>query len=111
MAEAVLGDHPSIGPVFSALFDLASLNTNPDTGLPAPLLYAPGVPRPAGSPPADTLPLLVYLPGIDGTGLAAYRQFVGLSGRFDFRALFLPPEDRTPFTALVDVVAHMVGVD
>ena len=31
--------------------------------------------------------------GIDGTGLAAYRQFPSLSRHFDLRALFMPPGD------------------
>ncbi|KAG2499012.1 hypothetical protein HYH03_003198 [Edaphochlamys debaryana] len=78
---------------------------------PGPLLYAPVFERPAGSAPADTLPLLVYLPGIDGTGLAAYRQFPRLSSKFDLRNVFLPPSDRTPFAGLVDSLARQIEAE
>lgn len=47
------------------------------------------------------LPLLFYLPGIDGTGLAASRQFPTLATEFDLRALSIPGHDRTPFQELV----------
>ncbi|KXZ52840.1 hypothetical protein GPECTOR_8g223 [Gonium pectorale] len=60
------------------------------------------------TPPASSLPLLVYLPGIDGTGLAAYRQFPRLAARFDLRGVFLPPQDRTPFAGLVESLAQQI---
>ena len=44
---------------------------------------------------------MVYLPGIDGTGLAASRQFPYLADAFDLHALSIPSQDRTPFEALV----------
>ncbi|GAX78319.1 hypothetical protein CEUSTIGMA_g5761.t1 [Chlamydomonas eustigma] len=67
-----------------------------------PSIYTPGgVARSQAAPDPSTLPLILYLPGIDGTGLAAYRQFPYLSERFDLRALFMPPNDRTPFKDLV----------
>ena len=47
------------------------------------------------------MPLMVYLPGIDGTGLAASRQFPYLADAFDLHALSIPSADRTPFEALV----------
>ena len=37
-------------------------------------------------------------------GLAAYRQFPGLLGGFDLRALTIPASDRTPFEGLVSLV-------
>lgn len=37
------------------------------------------------------LPLMLYLPGIDGSGLAASRQFPALLQRFDLRTLVTPP--------------------
>lgn len=50
------------------------------------------------------LPLLFYIPGIDGTGLAASRQFPTLAEDFDLRALSVPGHDRTPFQALVKLI-------
>jgi hypothetical protein len=46
-----------------------------------------------------------YMPGIDGTGLAAYRQFPSLGQQFDLRCLVVPAADRTPFEELADMVA------
>lgn len=40
----------------------------------------------------EHLPLLLYLPGIDGSGLAASRQFPSLLRRFDMKALVTPPQ-------------------
>lgn len=59
--------------------------------------------------PVAHLPLMLYIPGIDGTGMAASRQFPGLMGSFDFRTFSVPLNDRTPFTGLVDIIkyAHM----
>jgi hypothetical protein len=75
-------------------------------------LFSPLVPKPVGAPPADSLPLMFYLPGIDGTGLAAYRQFPRLTRSFDLRCLIVPRTDRSSFTQLVDDVAvslHAAG--
>ena len=52
----------------------------------------------------NSLPLMVYLPGIDGTGLAAARQFPSLLQRFDLVTLVTPPTDRSNFSTLVDIV-------
>lgn len=46
---------------------------------------------------------MVYLPGIDGTGLAASRQFPYLADAFDLHALSIPSQDRTPFETLVQL--------
>ncbi|GIL46719.1 hypothetical protein Vafri_3635 [Volvox africanus] len=112
LSDTLLGE-PTIGPIFNDLFELsrtrqaaASSPTGPAAA--GPLLYRPRFPRSPGSPPASSLPLLVYLPGIDGTGLAAYRQFPRLSHRFDLRGVFLPPEDRTPFHELVESLAQQL---
>ena len=53
---------------------------------------------------AADLPIMLYLPGIDGTGLAASRQFPTLVEAFDLTALSIPGTDRTPFPALVKLV-------
>ncbi len=63
--------------------------------------------------PSPPLPLLVYLPGIDGTGITAYRQFLELSQRFDLRAVFIPADDRNGFGRLVHkikVCTHTEGL-
>lgn len=56
----------------------------------------------------SSLPLMVYLPGIDGTGLAAQRQFESILARFDLCTLVTPPEDRTDFSALVQIVVNFL---
>ena len=61
----------------------------------------PGFPE---SRKRDHLPLMLYVPGIDGTGMAASRQFPGLMECFDFRAFSVPVADRTPFVGLVDIL-------
>lgn len=68
-------------------------------------LFSPLVPRPPGSTAAEDLPLMFYMPGIDGTGLAAYRQFPRLTRAFDLRCLIVPRTDRSTFEQLVDDVA------
>ena len=47
---------------------------------------------------------MVYIPGIDGTGLAAFRQFPVLVEAFELISMSVPPGDRTDFTGLVEVV-------
>lgn len=49
--------------------------------------------------------MMFYMPGIDGTGLAAYRQFPRLTRAFDLRCLIIPRTDRSTFEELVDYVA------
>ena len=69
-----------------------------------PRFVSPYVPGRRGDTPVSELPLLFYLPGIDGTGLAASRQFPSLAKEFDLRALSVPGTDRTPFQQLVDLI-------
>ena len=66
-----------------------------------PRFVSPYIPGRAPRVTQDDLPLMVYLPGIDGTGLAASRQFPYLADAFDLHALSIPSQDRTPFEALV----------
>ncbi|KAL4442037.1 hypothetical protein ABPG77_011298 [Micractinium sp. CCAP 211/92] len=70
-----------------------------------PLGLDPSSPDPASR---QHLPLLLYLPGIDGSGLAASRQFPSLLRRFDMQALVTPPQDRTPFAELVQIAANFL---
>lgn len=72
-------------------------------------LFSPFVPKPPGAPAAATLPLMFYMPGIDGTGLAAYRQFPRLTRAFDLRCLIIPRTDRSTFDELTDFVAVRRG--
>ena len=52
----------------------------------------------------DTKPLLLFLPGIDGSGLAGASQWPRLRADFSIHALRIPPDDRTSFDAQVDFV-------
>ena len=69
-----------------------------------PRFIQPFIPGRASRPDQAALPLLVYLPGIDGTGLAASRQFPYLVDAFDLHCLSVPSADRTPFGQLVSLV-------
>eukprot|EP00878_Enallax_costatus_P021381 GHUV01022631.1.p1 GENE.GHUV01022631.1~~GHUV01022631.1.p1 ORF type:complete len:469 (+),score=134.31 GHUV01022631.1:165-1571(+) len=71
-------------------------------------LFSPLVPKSPGAPAAEDLPLMFYMPGIDGTGLAAYRQFPRLTRAFDLRCLIIPRTDRSTFEQLVEDVAALV---
>lgn len=50
----------------------------------------------------------LYLPGIDGTGLAAYRQFPRLQEAFSLITLTVPTEDRTSFEGLVELIVDFL---
>jgi hypothetical protein len=65
-----------------------------------PRLFSPYLPELRAAAP-DTLPVMFYLPGIDGTGLAAYQQFPRLMAHFDLRCLVISPSDRSPFEELL----------
>jgi hypothetical protein len=54
--------------------------------------------------------MMFYMPGIDGTGLAAYRQFPRLTRAFDLRCLIIPRTDRSTFEELTDYVAVSASV-
>lgn len=69
-----------------------------------PRFIQPYIPGRAAGVAHDTLPLMVYLPGIDGTGLAASRQFPYLADAFDLHALSIPGADRTPFEGLIKLI-------
>ena len=76
-----------------------------------PRFVSPLVPNRAAAPPRATLPYMLYLPGIDGTGLAAYKQFPGLVQDYDLRALFIPVADRTPFPELLELCECALSPD
>lgn len=50
----------------------------------------------------------IYLPGIDGTGMAAYKQFPSITERFALMALTVPIENRMPFQELAAFCADHV---
>lgn len=56
----------------------------------------------------STRPLIIYLPGIDGTGLAAYSQFKRLGMVFDLVCFSIPTTDRTPFDSLVNCIRSYI---
>jgi len=73
-----------------------------------PRLFSPYLPELRAGAPPDALPLMFYLPGIDGTGLAAYKQFPRLMAHFDLRCLVVPPGDRSGFEELLSKVEAAV---
>lgn len=56
-------------------------------------------------------PLLIYLPGGDGTGRLFYRQLEGLEKAFDIRCLEIPPNDLTGWDQLVEQVVELVRTE
>lgn len=53
---------------------------------------------------SETKPLLLYLPGFDGTALCPFLQLPELSTSFDVRSLEVSTADRSSFDALGDAV-------
>jgi hypothetical protein len=70
----------------------------------APPLPRPTPPHAACAPTHALGPRPFRPPGIDGTGLAAHRQFPSLTESFDLRCLVIPPADRSSFEQLLDTV-------
>ncbi|XP_010496412.1 PREDICTED: acyltransferase-like protein At3g26840, chloroplastic isoform X3 [Camelina sativa] len=56
----------------------------------------------------DGAPLLLFLPGIDGSGLGLIRQHQKLGQMFDIWCLHIPATNRTAFTDLVAMVETTV---
>ncbi|XP_010441280.1 PREDICTED: acyltransferase-like protein At3g26840, chloroplastic isoform X3 [Camelina sativa] len=57
---------------------------------------------------APDSPLLLYLPGIDGTGLGLIRQYKKLGEIFDIWCLHFPVSDRTPARDIVKLIERTV---
>ncbi|GMH38045.1 hypothetical protein BSKO_05929 [Bryopsis sp. KO-2023] len=85
------------GPTQESLNDLLTTDSGPRFERPY-LAYSPPNIK------TSELPVMLYLPGEDGTGLAASRQFPSLVQGFDFEALTIPAADRTDFDGLVQIV-------
>ena len=49
-----------------------------------------------------SLPIMFYVPGFDGTGMAGTPQFPLLMKGFDFVTYATPPDDRSSFSELLD---------
>jgi pimeloyl-ACP methyl ester carboxylesterase/1-acyl-sn-glycerol-3-phosphate acyltransferase len=72
-----------------------------------PRVFSPLPPQNWQRSPRD-LPVLLILPGIDGTGYTAAAQFPSLSERFDLKSFFIPVEDRTPIEGLVKILRDYI---
>lgn len=59
-------------------------------------------------PPLNDSPLLLFLPGIDGTGLGLIMHHHKLGKIFEVSCLHIPPKDRTPFTDLVKLIERTI---
>ena len=58
------------------------------------------------SPPSSTMrPLMLVLPGLDGSGLTAWAQFPELARDYDLRALAIGADDRSSYADLVGTVS------
>lgn len=63
-----------------------------------------------GTPPPDA-PLLLYLPGIDGTGLGLSLHHQQLGALFEVRCLHIPVMDRTSFEGLLRFVKEAIMLE
>lgn len=64
-------------------------------------------PLECGSRAPDS-PLLLFFPGIDGTGLGLQRHHQKLGKIFDIWCLHIPVKDRTSFTGILEIVENTV---
>jgi pimeloyl-ACP methyl ester carboxylesterase len=60
------------------------------------------------TPENQNYPLLIYFPGMDGTGELLVSQLPDLRKIFDVRCLQLPPDDRSNWQTLVDSVVMLL---
>lgn len=57
------------------------------------------------------LPLLIFLPGMDGSDLSLRQQFNGLKNTFDVRCFCLPGDDQTDWQGLVARLVELVALE
>ncbi|KAL2954510.1 hypothetical protein AAZX31_19G226600 [Glycine max] len=62
-------------------------------------------------PPFKDSPTLLFLPGMDGTGLGLTLHHKALGKAFEVRCLHIPVHDRTPFEGLVKLVGEAVKLE
>ncbi|XP_023759101.2 phytyl ester synthase 1, chloroplastic [Lactuca sativa] len=86
-------------------FKLATDIIKPDGG--PPRWFCP---ISCGTPLKDS-PVLLYLPGLDGTGLGLILHEKALGKVFEFRALHIPVQDRTPLEDLIKFVEESVRLE
>lgn len=53
-------------------------------------------------------PLMLVLPGLDGSGITAWTQFPELAREYDVRALKIPADDRTSYDDLIGSCAQQI---
>ncbi len=73
-----------------------------------PLSIRP-LPLPTSRASRATLPLFLFLPGMDGTGELLRPQLSGLRRFFDIHCLSLPPDDVTGWDGLLEQLAHWIS--
>ncbi len=61
--------------------------------------------------PQPQAPLLIYLPGMDGTGKLLRSQTSYLEGAFDIRRLSIPVDDLTDWDALTCKIAELIRME
>lgn len=61
--------------------------------------------------PKPSHPLLIYLPGMDGTGKLLKNQLRGLGKFFDIRCLSIPSDDLTDWSGLVEQTAELIQAE
>lgn len=59
-------------------------------------------------PPDPSLPLFVFLPGMDGSAELLRPQLVGLKTVFDIRCLSIPADDVTGWDGLIQQIVHLI---
>ena len=57
-------------------------------------------------PVARSLPLLLVLPGADGSGITAWMQYPSLAQEYEVRALCIPSDDRSSHADIVELVSQ-----
>ncbi|KAK7397268.1 hypothetical protein VNO78_18435 [Psophocarpus tetragonolobus] len=62
-------------------------------------------------PPLKDSPTLLFLPGMDGTGLGLTLHHQALGKTFEVRCLHIPVRDQTPFEGLVKLVGEAVKLE
>lgn len=67
-------------------------------------------PLECGSPLKNS-PTLLFLPGMDGTGLGLTLHHKALGKAFEVRCLHIPVHDRTPFEGLVKLVEEAIKLE
>jgi pimeloyl-ACP methyl ester carboxylesterase len=76
-----------------------------------PRFFSPIVPSSSSSSSSSSRPMMLYVPGLDGTGFAASSQFESLSRHYDLVALNVPVGDRATFDELVALICDFLETE